>query len=116
MASIKFWEKRSFQEFDITDQGVIVNGKTYLWSKIKYYSWYGEKQSERFGAVGFIPLLEYDPINPYKFGKTQIIEVYYGFWRHVNLEIDSAQVENISTILKQHGVKHISMLRNIIGY
>lgn len=114
--SIKALQKRSIDEFDTTDNGVVVSGKTYEWSQIKYYSWYGEKQSERIGAVGVGRFIEYDPINPYRFAKTQILELHFGMMGQVKLKIDSAQMESISSELDQHGIKHISMLRKIVGF
>lgn len=113
--AIKSFKKRAFAEFDTSDAGITVNGTTYKWSKVKYYSWFGEKQSERIGAVGIGPFLNYDPINPYSFGKTQILELRLGILKHINLEIDSAQVETLTSMLNKYGVKHISLLRKIVG-
>ena len=73
--SIKSLGKKGISEFDTSDQGVMVNGTLYPWLSMKYYSWYGEKQSERIGLVGITKVLDYNPINPYKFAKTQICEM-----------------------------------------
>lgn len=112
---IKFSGKKGFPEFDTSDQGVTVNGKIYPWTDVKYYSWYGEKQSERIGVVG-ISKLYYDPINPYRFAKTQILKLHSGIGRNLKLQVDSTQVDNLNSILAQYGVKHISLLRKIVGY
>ena len=114
--SIKSFQKRAFQEFDTTDQGIAVHGKTYSWTDMKYYSWYGEKQGDRIGAVGLGGKLEYDPVNPYKWGKTQIAEVHLGWGRRINLQIDAAQVGNLTAVFTQYGVRHISLLRKIVGF
>jgi len=112
---IKSVGKTGLPEFDTDDRGVTVNGKLYPWSGIKYYSWYGEKQSERIGMVG-LSKLQYDPINPYQFAKTQILELHMGVGRNLKLQIDSSQKQNLTSILNQYGVKHISLLRKIVGY
>lgn len=113
--SVKSIQKRSVDEFDTTESGIVVNGKVYAWPEIRYYSWYGEKQSDRVGVVGFVPLLNYDPINPYRFAKTQILQLNLGLRGSINLQIDSAQVEGLSSILRQYGVKHISMIQKVVG-
>jgi hypothetical protein len=113
--SIKSHGKKGFPEFDTSDQGIIVNGNTYPWPSMKYYSWYGDKQGERVGLVGITKTLDYDPINPYKYAKTQILELHMGIGKNLKLQIDSTQTDNLTAILKQYGVKHISLLRKLVG-
>jgi hypothetical protein len=113
---IKGYRKRAFQEFDATDQAIVCKNKTYLWSDIKNYHWWGEKQSERIGMIRAVPIVNYDPINPYKYSKDQILCLHMGFCKNINLQIDSDQVDNLSSIIKKHDIKHISTLQKVVGW
>ena len=114
--SIKSLQKRSFQEFDTIDQGIIVKGKTYPWSKIKYYSWYGEKPGDGVSGRAAVGVFNYDRVNLYKSNPIQIIELNFGiFRRQINLQIDLTQVDTISSIFTKYGVKHMSVLQKVVG-
>ena len=117
VAYIKIRQQKHFKEFDITDKGILAGGKIYLWQETKYYSWYGEKQGDRVGLIK-IPVLGYDPINPYKFTDTQIVKVRLKRFlppRYLGLGIDSDQREILTKLFDQHGLKHISRIQIIVG-
>jgi len=113
---IKVHGMKSFKEFDTTDEGISVKNKIHPWSEIKYYSWYGEKQSEHVGRGSVFPT-QYGGIDPVLSNGGSILELNFGALRRtLKLKIDSSQINDILSLLQEKGIKHISTARLIIGY
>lgn len=120
LASFIFFSKqRAFDHFLIDDTGIVIGSKTFSFTSAIDYHWLGEDQGERVGLFKMGGAMSLDPIDPNALAATKVARVNVRKWLfftgYVNLEVDDDKAVELQNILEQHGVRHRSRWRGILG-
>lgn len=106
-----FSNRKIYDDFFITNEGINVGKSFYPWKEILHYHWLGEAQEERVGMLGFLPL-RFDPLNPYRLAGVWVVRLRLSRpWYHrayLNLGVDPSKAKDLEQVLQEYGVKRLS--------